>query len=105
MSWFFNLLISLTFLTLVDTITKEGAFGLYSLFGMIGFVFLYFKLPETKGKHLEETYAMFRRKSSRRRAAKRKALQERLNIHQEEQGGVSNPQFVPDEWNTCFFLF
>ena len=97
MSWFFNLLISLTFLTLVDTITKEGAFGLYSLFGMIGFVFLYFKLPETKGKHLEETYAMFRRKSSRRRAAKRKALQERLNIHQEEQGGVSNPQFVPDE--------
>lgn len=93
MSWFFNLLISLTFLSLAKAITKEGAFGLYASFGAIGFAFLYFRLPETKGKQLEETYAMFRRKSSRRRAAKRK-LEERFNA--QEERGVSNPQFVPD---------
>lgn len=98
MSWFFNLLISLTFLTLVKFLTKQGAFGLYTCFGVIGLIFLYFKLPETKGKHLEETYEMFRRKSSRRRITSRRAQQQKLQQHQEEEEdqGVSNPQFVPD---------
>jgi len=52
-NWFFNLLVSSTFLTLTETMTKQGAFWLYSLFGVIGFVFLFLFLPETKGRSLE----------------------------------------------------
>jgi SP family myo-inositol transporter-like MFS transporter 13 len=67
MSWLFNMLISLTFLTLVRILTKEGSFTLYALFGLIGFILLYIYLPETKGKNLEDTYAMFRSKESKRK--------------------------------------
>jgi len=52
-NWFFNLLVSLTFLTLTDTMTKQGAFWLYSLLSVIGFVLLFLFLPETKGRSLE----------------------------------------------------
>lgn len=39
--------------------TKQGAFWLYASFGMAGFIFFYFHLPETKGKSLEETSKLF----------------------------------------------
>ena len=52
-NWFFNLLISLTFLTLTRVITKSGAFWLYAGFGVVGFFVFLFFLPETKGRSLE----------------------------------------------------
>ncbi|KAI1306077.1 Proton myo-inositol cotransporter [Halotydeus destructor] len=57
--WFFNLLVSLTFLDLAKAITKYGAFYLYAGFGAIGFVYFFIALPETKGKSLEETAQLF----------------------------------------------
>lgn len=52
-NWFFNLIVSMTFLTLSNTMTKQGAFGLYAGFGVIGFFVFLFFLPETKGRSLE----------------------------------------------------
>lgn len=52
-NWFFNLVISLTFLTLTRVITKPGAFWLYAGFGVAGFILFLLWLPETKGRSLE----------------------------------------------------
>jgi SP family myo-inositol transporter-like MFS transporter 13 len=64
--WFFNMLVSLTFLSLTRAITKYGAFWLYATFGMFGFIFFYFNLPETKGKSMENTALLFGSANSRR---------------------------------------
>lgn len=52
-NWLFNLLVSLTFLSLTRVITKAGVFWLYTAFGVVGLVFFLFFLPETKGRSLE----------------------------------------------------
>lgn len=59
-NWFFNFLVSYTFLSLTRAVTKQGAFWIYASFGMIGFIFFYFNLPETKGKSLEDTSQLFK---------------------------------------------
>ena len=53
-NWGFNFLISYTFLTLTDVITKSGAFWLYAGFGVCALVFFSTMVPETKGRSLEE---------------------------------------------------
>ncbi|KAJ9581596.1 hypothetical protein L9F63_023230 [Diploptera punctata] len=58
-NWMFNLLISMTFLTLTEVLTKEGAFYLYAGLAFVGLVSLIFLLPETKGKTLEEMETVF----------------------------------------------
>jgi len=58
-NWVFNLLVSMTFLTLLETLTKYGAFYLYSSFAFLGVLFVYFLLPETQGKTLEEIEKLF----------------------------------------------
>ena len=58
-NWAFNLLISMTFLTLTETITKQGAFYLYTGIALLGFFTFLWLLPETKGKSLEEVEQLF----------------------------------------------
>jgi sugar porter (SP) family MFS transporter len=53
-NWGFNFLISYTFLTLTDVITKSGTFWLYAGFGVAALVFFATVVPETKGRTLEE---------------------------------------------------
>jgi hypothetical protein len=53
-NWGFNFLISYTFLTLTDVITKSGTFWLYAGFGVLALVFFATLVPETKGRSLEE---------------------------------------------------
>lgn len=52
-NWIFNFFVSITFLTLVKKISASGTFFLYSIFMALGFVFIYFLVPETKNKSLE----------------------------------------------------
>lgn len=52
--WILNLLISVTVLTTIDAITPSGLFWLYAVLGGLGLVFLYRRLPETRGRTLEE---------------------------------------------------
>ncbi|OTF73761.1 hypothetical protein BLA29_004178 [Euroglyphus maynei] len=59
-NWFFNLLVSLTFLTLTNLLTIYGAFYLYTGLAFFGLVMFFFILPETKGKKLEEIECLFK---------------------------------------------
>lgn len=58
-NWSFNLLISMTFLSLMEWITRAGAFWLYGTIAFVGWVFFYYNVPETKGKSLEELQNLF----------------------------------------------
>ncbi|HEV7897137.1 MAG TPA: sugar porter family MFS transporter [Planosporangium sp.] len=51
--WGLDFLISLTVLTTISLLTATGLFWMYALFGVIGLVYLYRHLPETKGRSLE----------------------------------------------------
>ncbi len=53
-NWGFNFLISYTFLSLTDLITKSGTFWLYAGFGVCALVFFATLVPETKDRSLEE---------------------------------------------------
>ena len=53
-NWAANLLVSLTFLSLVEALGPTRTFWLYALFGVATWIFCYYLVPETKGRTLEE---------------------------------------------------
>ena len=52
--WGTNLLITLTLLSVIDTIGTGQTFWLYAVFNVISFVFLYKRMPELTGRSLEQ---------------------------------------------------
>ncbi|CAD6210026.1 unnamed protein product [Miscanthus lutarioriparius] len=50
---------TMSFLSLSNTITIAGSFYLYACIAAAGWVFMYFFLPETMGKSLEDTVKLF----------------------------------------------
>ncbi|NWY45149.1 GTR10 protein, partial [Sylvia atricapilla] len=61
-NWAANLLISLSFLDLIDAIGFSWMFLLYGLMGAMAVIFIYVFVPETKGQSLEEIDQQFSRK-------------------------------------------
>jgi sugar porter (SP) family MFS transporter len=57
-NWAANLVVSITFLSLIGAAGKPVTFWLYGVCGVIAFAFTWFLVPETRGKRLEqiETY-------------------------------------------------
>jgi sugar porter (SP) family MFS transporter len=53
-NWSFNFLVSFTFLSLVGAISRSGVFWLYAVIGIVALVFFAVRVPETKGRTLEE---------------------------------------------------
>ncbi|KAI1890413.1 hypothetical protein AGOR_G00153460 [Albula goreensis] len=53
-NWAANVLVTFTFLNLIDALGLAWTFLLYGINGVAAVVFIYFMLPETKGKSLEE---------------------------------------------------
>jgi MFS transporter, SP family, galactose:H+ symporter len=53
-NWICNVIVSLTFLTLLETLTPSYTFYLYACISVLGFFFVYFKVFETKGKTFAE---------------------------------------------------
>eukprot|EP01095_Lingulamoeba_sp_RSL-Kostka_P000895 TRINITY_DN11191_c0_g1_i1.p1 TRINITY_DN11191_c0_g1~~TRINITY_DN11191_c0_g1_i1.p1 ORF type:complete len:329 (+),score=84.79 TRINITY_DN11191_c0_g1_i1:1084-2070(+) len=60
-NWISNLVISATFLTLVNYIEAYGAFFLYSFISFVCLIFVFFLVPETKGYRLEQIQELFER--------------------------------------------
>jgi hypothetical protein len=53
-SWACNLGVALTFLTLIEKLGKAGTFWIYAFIGVLGWLFCFFFVPETRGHSLEE---------------------------------------------------
>lgn len=58
-NWIANLIVSFTFLTLIENITSYGTFYMFTGISIVGMTVLYFMLPETKNKTLEEVEELF----------------------------------------------
>jgi len=52
--WATYLVVTLTFLSLIDALGRPDTFWLYAVLSVASFVFVYFYMPETKGLSLEE---------------------------------------------------
>ncbi len=53
-NWSANLLITVTFLSAVDALGKDIVFWIYAAFAAVGIIFVRTRVPETKGRSLEE---------------------------------------------------
>src|SRR3989449_3073289 len=59
-NWGSNLIVSLTFLTLVEQLGASSTFLLYASFSVMSWLFAYYLVPETKGRTLEQIEAFWR---------------------------------------------
>ena len=64
--WVGNLIISFTFLSLLDLIGEAATFFSYAVVAVLGFVFVWFLVPETKGRTLEEIQEGFIERAKRK---------------------------------------
>lgn len=60
-NWLANLIVALTFLTLIHHLGPGITFWFYGIIGIIAWVFSYFLVPETKKMSLEEIEAKWNR--------------------------------------------
>ncbi len=60
LSWGFNFIIAQTFLTLIQGLGARGTFMIYASISILGWLFVYFLIPETKGISLENIEANLR---------------------------------------------
>lgn len=65
-NWALNLLVAVTFLSLVSVLGQAGTFWLYGVVAVAAWVFFYLQVPETKGKTLEQIEAHWRSGKSAR---------------------------------------
>jgi sugar porter (SP) family MFS transporter len=59
-NWASNLVVSLTFLTLIEKLGASSTFFLYALASVLSWLFAYYFVPETKGRTLEQIEAFWR---------------------------------------------
>lgn len=59
-NWGSNLAVSLTFLTLLQAVGPSRTFWLYGILAVVAWLFSYYRVPETKGRTLEEIEGFWR---------------------------------------------
>jgi MFS transporter, SP family, galactose:H+ symporter len=64
-NWAANLIVSLTFLTLVEKLGASSTFLLYALASVASWLFAYYFVPETKGVHFGTDRSLLESKASR----------------------------------------
>ena len=92
-NWACNLIISSTYLSLVDRITASGAFGFYAGLCALGFVGCLFCYPDTRNLSLEEVHFIFRHSWGIRAADQLRAEKElvALSARARDEGGATEP--------------
>jgi sugar porter (SP) family MFS transporter len=70
-NWASNLIVSLTFLTLVEKLGASSTFFLYTLASVLSWLFAYYFVPETKGRTLEQIEAFWRARHRARQTVAR----------------------------------
>jgi len=70
-NWASNLIVSLTFLTLVEKLGASSTFLLYALASVASWLFAYWFVPETKGRTLEQIEAFWRARHRARQTVAR----------------------------------
>ncbi|GMT10313.1 hypothetical protein PFISCL1PPCAC_1610, partial [Pristionchus fissidentatus] len=63
-NWTFNLIVSMTFLSLGQWVTKAGSFYVYAAISTLGFFVFWFTVPDTKGLGIEEIENLFKSRSA-----------------------------------------
>lgn len=58
-NWSTQAVVSFTFLSAVNTFGPSAVFWTYAVIGVIAFGFIWYRVPETKGKTLEELALIF----------------------------------------------
>ena len=61
-NWLSNLVVSFTFLSLIEAFTAKGAFWFYSGVGLVGFFAVSCVMPETRGLELRDIVEKFKKK-------------------------------------------
>lgn len=56
-SWVTNLFVSLSFLSLIDATNLQSVFFGFSMFSIAGVVFVFWLVPETKGRAVQDIVA------------------------------------------------
>ena len=64
-NWSANLLVALTFLSLIDRFGEAPSFWTLAFFSLVAFVYIYSRVPETMGRSLEDIEADLREAPSR----------------------------------------
>jgi MFS family permease len=59
-NWGSNLIVSLTFLTLLEKLGASSTFALYAFFSVASWLFSYYLVPKTKGSTLEQIETFWR---------------------------------------------
>src|SRR5437868_9497111 len=70
-NWASNLIVSLTFLTLVEKLGDSSTFLLYAFASVASWLFAYYFVPETKGSTLEQIEAFWRARQGVRQPTRR----------------------------------
>ncbi|WRT69341.1 uncharacterized protein IL334_006325 [Kwoniella shivajii] len=88
--WIANLIVSVSFLSELETLTPAGTYGLYLGFVVAGYIFVLFCYPESKGLSIDEIATVFHegfgiKKSVEMRQAKAEL---RAKWAKEKDGGV-----------------
>lgn len=82
-NWSGSLVISSTFLTMLENITPSGTFAFFACLCFVAFVFVYFLLPEVAGLELEETTSLlengFNVKAATQLSLERKRISKYVN--------------------------
>jgi SP family galactose:H+ symporter-like MFS transporter len=78
-NWGSNLVVTLTFLTLVEKLGPSWTFWLYGLSVILAWIFSYYFVPETKGRTLEEIEGSWRRSHSTRQSISESRSSARLS--------------------------
>jgi len=62
-NYMFNFVVSFSWPDMLASMTAQGAYGFYALMTLIGFVYIFFFMPETKGYTLEQMKVVFEKSS------------------------------------------